>query len=106
MASEDSSRTVKGSRCAKELMSLPVVEWVCSKMSDIYGRIKNSNEIVNSVLHAMECVSDVAVKMASPLVRKLRSPLNFIDRLLCGTLCWLKNKAPMINEPPQKVFSS
>jgi len=91
------------------VLGLPVVELALAKSAKTYSRVKDSNQLVHWALATAETSVNIATKqavpIAVPIVRKLGTPLSFVDRTLCFGLDKIEEKVPLVKETPAQVLN-
>lgn len=87
------------------ISSIPLVNSALIIVTDIYGRIKNYNHLLNATLSTTES-SITYVATASPVTvvtKKLEKQISIADTLACNGLDTLEKKVPSIKKSPKEI---
>lgn len=87
------------------ISSIPLVNSALIIVTDIYGRIKNYNHLLNATLSTTES-SITYVATASPVTvvtKKLEKQISIADTLACNGLDTLEKKVPSIKKSPNEI---
>lgn len=90
------------------VMELPIVELAFVKSAETYSRVKSSHQLMHWALSTAEsslstATRQVAMPIAMPIVKRLESPINFVDNTLCFGLDKIEEKVPLVKEKPEQV---
>ncbi|XP_055615558.1 lipid storage droplets surface-binding protein 2-like [Toxorhynchites rutilus septentrionalis] len=87
------------------MLKLPVVDATWQQTQSVYGRVKDSNNLLNWAFGTAEDVVHRAVSISAPLVQKLDRPLQLVDQTLVKGIDKLEENAPIIKEQPQEIYN-
>lgn len=82
---------------------IPSINYLWSKSTKVYGRVKETDTLVHWVLNAMENVISTVIEksLSAKLIEK---PIYIIDKTLCQGLDFVEVKVPMIKEESKQVI--
>lgn len=86
------------------MMKFPLVESAWHQSQGVYGKVKNSNSLVNWALNSTEGAIQRTAAVAAPLVHKLDGPIQLVDRTVVKGIDKLETTAPIIKETPQQIY--
>lgn len=86
--------------CTRRILQLPIFATFKATVSNMYNSVKESNEVVSSILVTTEEGLEQGVKLVEPVTQKigstLETPLHIVDNVLCQGLDYLEEKVPQI----------
>ncbi|XP_012528902.1 lipid storage droplets surface-binding protein 2 [Monomorium pharaonis] len=90
------------------VMELPIIELALVKSAETYSRVKDSHMIMHWALSTAESSLTTATRQAMPIavpiVKRLETPINFVDHTLCLGLDKIEEKMPLVKEQPGQIL--
>lgn len=87
------------------LMHIPVVEFGLNYVGQMYGKIKESNNVLNWTFGKAEGSIHSVLCTAMPAINLFNGPITSIDKILYHGLEKVEEKIPLITLPPEKIYS-
>ncbi|KAF7277737.1 lipid storage droplets surface-binding protein 2-like isoform X1 [Rhynchophorus ferrugineus] len=91
------------------IVKLPAVEQTIQTVHDIYGKVKDYNNLTNWTLQTAEDTVNKAVTVgkpyATPVIKNLEGPIKKVDDVLCTGLDYVEAKVPAVKLPPKELIS-
>lgn len=87
------------------LMHIPVVEFGLNYVGQMYGKIKESNNVLNWTFGKAEDSIHSVLCTAMPAINLFNGPITSIDKILYHGLEKVEEKIPLITLPPEKIYS-
>lgn len=88
------------------LMHIPVIESGWSYVEQMYGKIKESNNVLNWTLGQAEVSFHSVLSTAMPAINLFNGPITSIDKILYHGLEKVEEKVPLITLPPEEIYSN
>ncbi|KAF7277736.1 lipid storage droplets surface-binding protein 2-like isoform X2 [Rhynchophorus ferrugineus] len=92
------------------IVKLPAVEQTIQTVHDIYGKVKDYNNLTNWTLQTAEDTVNKAVTVgkpyATPVIKNLEGPIKKVDDVLCTGLDYVEAKVPAVKLPPKEIYTS
>jgi hypothetical protein len=85
------------------ISSIPIVATTLIIASDIYGKIKNYNDVLNSALTKTEASLQLVTLATTKVTEKLEKPISIADNLACNGLDTLEKNVPAIKKTPNEL---
>ncbi|XP_054837243.1 perilipin-3-like [Eublepharis macularius] len=104
------STAEQDSKCvADRVANLPLVSSAYDMVSSAYASTKESHPYVKLVCDAAETgvktIAAAAVSGAQPILTKLEPQISSANEYVCKGLDKLEEKLPILQQPPEKIFS-
>lgn len=85
------------------LGSIPIIEHSLKRVEDFYGRMKNSNCVLNWYMASAENTFFSTCEAFQPVIKLMESPLKRLDHIMCRSLDVLEQRLPSVYLPPELV---
>ncbi|XP_031332501.1 lipid storage droplets surface-binding protein 1-like [Photinus pyralis] len=86
------------------LMQIPVVEFGLNYAGHMYGKIKESNNVLNWTFGQAEGSIHFVVSTAMPAINLFNGPITSIDKILYQGLEKVEETIPLITLPPEQIY--
>ncbi|XP_073990049.1 lipid storage droplets surface-binding protein 1-like isoform X2 [Rhodnius prolixus] len=87
------------------ISKIPVVETGMQYAKIVYGKIKNSNALVQWSLGTVEGSIQRAIDRSLIAVPMIEMPLSIVDTIVCRSLDTIEQRVPAINYPPEVLLN-
>lgn len=84
--------------------SIPLVETSLKHVESLYGKVKNSNRLLNWYFETAEYTIFSAYESVKPAVKLFEVPLKRLDNVMCKSLDILEQRAPLVYLPPELMY--
>ncbi|XP_071512014.1 perilipin-2-like [Diadema antillarum] len=106
MPAEETKAVDAQSNVINRVAALPMVSSTLTQVTNAYNWTKDKNSLVKYTLEMAESTVAMAATTAKPVVDRLEGPLSAANEYANQRLDMLQEKAPIINDSPDKVLSS
>lgn len=105
---QSTSRIPKAAKlkAVDRIMTLPVVESGWNYAGQVYGRLKESSNVLHWAFGQAELSFSIVATTTSPAVWLLQGPISTLDKIVCQSLDTVEQKLPSINLPPEMLYSN
>lgn len=84
-------------------LQIPSVQYLWGKSTEVYGRLKGTNTLVNWAFDTVETVVSTVIEKSLPVAKLMEKPINTLDKTLCQGLDFVEIKLPIIKQEPTQV---
>ncbi|XP_071506454.1 perilipin-2-like isoform X2 [Diadema antillarum] len=106
MPAEETKAVDAQSNVINRVAALPMVSSTLTQVTNAYNWTKDKNSLVKYTLEMAESTVAMAATTAKPVVDRLEGPLSAANEYANQRLDMLQEKAPIINDSPDKVLAS
>jgi len=92
--------------CIDKIWKIPFVEMAWNQSAEMYGKVKEANEVLNWTLSTAEAAVLKAIEQATPIAKKLEQPIHAVDQTLCKGIEIVEEKLPLVKEPPSHIYEA
>lgn len=85
------------------LSSIPIIEHSLKRVENFYGKMKNSNCVLNWYIGSAENTFLSTYEAIQPVIKLIESPLKRLDAIMCKSLDVLEQRLPSVYLPPELV---
>jgi len=85
------------------ISSIPLVATTLIIANEIYGKIKNYNDVLNNALTKTEQSLQLVSLATTKVTDKLEKPISIADNMACNGLDTLEKKVPAITKTPNEL---
>jgi hypothetical protein len=100
MATESNEKKVQ---IFYRISSIPLVATTLIIANEIYGKIKNYNDVLNNALTKTELSIQLVSMATTKVTDKLEKPISIADNIACNGLDTLEKKVPSIKKTPNEL---